>query len=67
MRSTTDHVHAGHDQSAPPPTDARGPDGPMYAPPEPEASCEAIERCPVRPHRRAYAPEPGPLGDAWDG
>jgi hypothetical protein len=25
--SSTDHVHEGHDQTAPPPTDARGPRG----------------------------------------
>jgi hypothetical protein len=44
MRLTTDHVHEGHDQTAPPLTDARGPEGTLYAPPETEASCEAIER-----------------------
>jgi hypothetical protein len=44
MRSTTDHVHEGHDQTVPPLTHARGPKGPMYAPPETEASFEEIER-----------------------
>jgi hypothetical protein len=27
MSAPTDHVHEGHDQTAPPPTDARGPRG----------------------------------------
>jgi hypothetical protein len=44
MRSTTDHVHEGHDQTAPPLTDARGPEDTMYVPPETEASFEEIER-----------------------
>ena len=44
MRSTTDHVHAERDQSKLPPTDARGPEGTMDAPPEMEASFEDIER-----------------------
>jgi hypothetical protein len=44
MRSTTDHVHEGHDQTAPPPTDAQGPEGTLDAPPEMEASFEEIER-----------------------
>jgi hypothetical protein len=44
MSSTTDHVHEAHDQITPPPTDARGPEGTTDAPPEMEASCEAIER-----------------------
>jgi hypothetical protein len=44
MRSTTDHAHEGHDQTAPPLTTAREPEGTMDAPPETEASCEAIER-----------------------
>ena len=44
MSSTTDHVHEGHDQTAPPLTDARGPEGTLYAPPETEASFEEIER-----------------------
>jgi hypothetical protein len=44
MSSTTDHVYEGHDQTAPPPTDARGPEGTTYAPPETEASFEEIER-----------------------
>ena len=43
MSSTTDHGHKGHDQTAPL-TDARGPEGTMYAPPETEASFEEIER-----------------------
>ena len=44
MSSTTDHVHEGHDQTAPLLTDARGPEGTTYAPPEMEASFEEIER-----------------------
>jgi hypothetical protein len=44
MRSTTDHVHDDRDQTAPPPTEARGPEGIMEAPPETEASFEEIER-----------------------
>ena len=44
MRSTTDPVHKGHDQTAPPLTDARGTEGTTYAPPEMEASFEEIER-----------------------
>jgi len=44
MSSTIDHVHEGHDQTAPPTTDARGPEGLMDAPPEMEASFEEIER-----------------------
>jgi hypothetical protein len=44
MSSTTDRVHEGHAQTAPPPTDAREPEATMYAPPETEASCEEIER-----------------------
>jgi len=44
MRSTTDPVHEGRDQTAPPPTDAWGPEGTMDAPPETEASFEEIER-----------------------
>jgi hypothetical protein len=44
MSAPTDHVHEGRDQTAPPPTDARGPEGTMYAPPETEASFEEIER-----------------------
>jgi hypothetical protein len=44
MRSTTDHVHERRAQTAPPPTDARGPEGTMYAPPETEASFEEIKR-----------------------
>jgi hypothetical protein len=44
MSSPTDHAHEGRDQTAPPLTDARGPEGTMYAPPETEASFEEIER-----------------------
>jgi hypothetical protein len=44
MSSTTDHVHEGRDQTAPPPTGARGPEGTIYAPSETEASFEEIER-----------------------
>ena len=44
MSATIDHVHEGRDQTVPPLTKARGPESPMYAPPEMEDSCEAIER-----------------------
>jgi hypothetical protein len=44
MSAPTDHVHEAHDQITPPPTDARGPEGTMDAPPETEASFEEIER-----------------------
>jgi hypothetical protein len=44
MSATTDHVHEGCDQIVPPLTEARGPESPMYAPPEMEDSFEAIER-----------------------
>jgi hypothetical protein len=44
MRSTTDHGHKGHHQPVHPPTDARGPEGPMDVMPETEASFEEIER-----------------------
>jgi hypothetical protein len=44
MRSTTDDVNEGHDQTAPALPDARGPEGTMDAPPEMEASFEEIER-----------------------
>jgi hypothetical protein len=44
MRAPTDYVHEGHDQTSPPLTDVRGPEGPLYAPPETEASFEEIER-----------------------
>ncbi len=44
MSAPTDHAHDGRDQTALPLTDARGPEGTMYAPPETEASCEEIER-----------------------
>ena len=44
MRSTTDHAHEGHDQTASPSTDAQVPDGPLDASREMEASFEEIER-----------------------
>jgi hypothetical protein len=44
MRSIIDHGHEGHDQTTPPPTDARGPDETIDAPPETEACFEEIER-----------------------
>jgi hypothetical protein len=44
MHSITDPVHERRDQTAPPLTGARGPKDIMYAPPETEASFEAIER-----------------------
>jgi hypothetical protein len=44
MSAPTDHGHEGHDQTAPPPTDARGLEGTMDAPPETEESFEEIER-----------------------
>jgi hypothetical protein len=44
MRSITDPVHAGRDQTVPLLTEAQGPESPMDAPPEMEDSCEAIER-----------------------
>jgi hypothetical protein len=44
MNSTTDHGHKGHHQHVHPPTDARGPEGPMYVTPETEDSFEEIER-----------------------
>jgi hypothetical protein len=44
MTSTTDHGHKGHHQPAHPPTDARGPEGPMSVTPETEDSFEEIER-----------------------
>ena len=44
MSSTTDHVHEGRDQTAPPSTDAQGSDDPLYAPRETEVSFEEIER-----------------------
>ena len=44
MSSTTDHAHEGHDQTVPPPTDARGPEGTTYVPLETEGSGEEIER-----------------------
>jgi hypothetical protein len=44
MSAPTDHVHEGYDQTALLPTDARGPEGMMDAPPETEASFEEIER-----------------------
>jgi hypothetical protein len=44
MRSTTDPVHEGRDQTAQPPTDEQVPDGTMDAPRETDASFEEIER-----------------------
>jgi hypothetical protein len=44
MSAPTDHVHEGRDQTARPPTEARGPEGTMDGPPETEASFEEIER-----------------------
>jgi hypothetical protein len=44
MRSITDPGTEGRDQTAHSPTDGWGPEGTMDAPPETEASCEAIER-----------------------
>jgi hypothetical protein len=44
MRSITDHVHVGRDQTVLPLTEAQGPERPMDAPPEREDSYEAIER-----------------------
>jgi hypothetical protein len=44
MSAPKDDAHEGRDQPALPPTDARGPEGTMYAPPEMEASFEEIER-----------------------
>jgi hypothetical protein len=44
MRSITDPVHAGRDQTAHSPIDGWGSDGTMDAPRETDASCGAIER-----------------------
>jgi len=44
MSATTDHVHEGRDPTVPPLTRARGPERPLDAPPEMEASFEEIER-----------------------
>lgn len=44
MSSTTDQGHQGHDPTAPPLTNAWGPEGPLYAPSETEDSFEEIER-----------------------
>ena len=44
MRSTTDHVHEGRDQTASPSTDAQVANSPVDAPHETEASFEEIER-----------------------
>jgi hypothetical protein len=44
MRLTTDHVHEGRDQTAHPSPEAQGPDGPLEASHETEASFEEIER-----------------------
>jgi hypothetical protein len=44
MSATTDHVHEGRDPTVPPLTETRGPESPIYTPPDMEDSCEAIER-----------------------
>jgi hypothetical protein len=44
MSAPTDQAQAGRDQTALPPTDARGREGAMDTPPATEASCEEIER-----------------------
>jgi hypothetical protein len=44
MRSTTDHVHEGRDQTAHPSTDAQVPNETVDAPRDVEASFEEIER-----------------------
>jgi hypothetical protein len=44
MSARPDHGPAGRDQTVPASTEARGPEGTTYAPPETEASCEEIER-----------------------
>jgi hypothetical protein len=44
MRAPTDDAHAGRDRTAPPPTDAWGPEGTMDVPPDMEDSFEEIER-----------------------
>jgi hypothetical protein len=44
MRSTTDDAHEGRNQTVPPLTEAQGPERPLDAPPETEASFEEIER-----------------------
>jgi hypothetical protein len=44
MSSITDQVHEEHDPTAPSLTKARGPEGPLDALPETEASFEEIER-----------------------
>jgi hypothetical protein len=44
MSAPTDPVHEGRDQTTRPLTEARGPEGTMYAPPETEISFEEIER-----------------------
>jgi hypothetical protein len=44
MSSTTDQGHQGHHPPVHPPTDARGPEGPLYVTPETEDSFEEIER-----------------------
>jgi hypothetical protein len=51
MRSITDPVHEGCDQTVHSPTDGRGSDGTIDAPRETDASCEAIERGLVRERR----------------
>jgi hypothetical protein len=44
MRSTTDYINEGHEQTAPRPTDACEPEGIIDDPRETEASFEEIER-----------------------
>jgi hypothetical protein len=44
MRSTTDHINEGRDQTILPSADERVPDEAMDAPRETEASFEEIER-----------------------
>jgi hypothetical protein len=44
MSLTVDHGHEGHDQTAPPPTNAWGADRTIFAPAETEDSFEEIER-----------------------
>ena len=44
MRPITDHVHEDHDQTQAPLTEAWGPGGPGYTPPDTEDSFEEIER-----------------------
>jgi len=44
MSTTTDYIHEGRNQAVPPLTEARGPESPIYAPPDREDSFEEIER-----------------------